>query len=98
MVHCALVHHVEGLKELVDGAAKGALILYGVAELVEFLAGAILDDRAPEFDDALGGLGRRDAGEAFAHHHGDGVFKGRIRAIAYVGVGAAMIAVFQHRG
>ena len=81
-----------------DRAAEGALVFDGVAELVEFVAGAILDDRAPEFDDALRGFGRREAREALAHHHGDGVLQRRVRAVADLGVGAAVIAVLQHRG
>ena len=96
MIHGALVHHVEGLEQLVDRAAEGALVFQRIAELVEFAAAPILDDRAPEFDDALRGLWRGKAGQALAHHHGHSVLQRRVGAVAHFRVRAAVVAILQH--
>ncbi len=76
--------------------AEMALILDQVFELVEFLAGAILDQRTPEIDQLLGGRRRRQAGQALAHHQRQRILDRRVGAIGDVLELAAVKALVEH--
>jgi len=63
----------------------------------ESAAGAALDPRPPQIDDALGGRRRTEAGQALAHHHGDRLLDRRIGAIGDLVELTAMETVIEHR-
>ena len=81
-----------------DGAPEGALVLEQVIEPVEVRAGALLDPRAPQVDDGLGGRRGGAPGEALAHHQRHGILDGRVGAVRDLGIIAAVVAVLQHGG
>ena len=54
----------------------------GVAQIAEARCRLFLDPGTPEIDIHFGVGGRRQAGQAFAHHEGHGLFKRRIPAVA----------------
>jgi len=89
--------HVEAGQHLPHRPAEPALVLQGVAEPVEILAGLLLNPRAPQIDDLLGRRRRLEAGHAFARDHRDRILQRRVRPVGDLVVVAAVIAVLQHR-
>ena len=81
-----------------DGVAEARLVLDQLFQLVEIAAGAVLDQRAPQVDQALGGRRRRHAGEPLAHQHGERLLDRRVGAVGDLVELAAMEAVVDHGG
>ena len=90
------VGHLEGLKELVDRAPEGALVLDRAIEPVEVGAGPLLDPGTPKIDDRLRGSRRRPARQAFTHQHGHCIFDRRIRPIRNIGKVSAVVGTHTH--
>jgi hypothetical protein len=82
----------------VDGVAEARLVLDQLLQAVEILAGAVLDQRTPELDQAACRLRGRHAGEAFAHQHGERLLDRGVGAVGNVVELAAMEAVVDHGG
>ena len=97
-IAAAVLAHFERVEQIVHGVAELALVLQQAFELVEFSPGAILDQRAPEIDQLLGRLRRRQAGQALAHHQGERVLDRRVGAIGDLVEFAAVEALVQHGG
>src|SRR5690349_7065754 len=67
----AVLAHVEIVEEIVHHVAEARLVLDQLFQPVEILAGAILEQWAPEFDQAPRRRRRRHAGQALTHQHGE---------------------------
>ena len=81
-----------------DDVAEARLVLDQLLEPVEILAGAVLDQRTPELDQALRRRRRRHAGEPLAHQHGERLLDRRVGAVGDLVELAAMEAVVDHGG
>jgi hypothetical protein len=79
-IHIGVGGHVEAGEQLLHGFGEAALILDGGAETIEIGPGAVLDPLSPQLDDGAGVNGRGRAGQALAHHHGDGLVERRVLA------------------
>src|SRR6185312_12617666 len=64
----AVLAHLERVEQIMHDVAELPLILDKVFKPIEITAGAVLDQRAPQIDQPLGGWRRRHTGKAFAHH------------------------------
>ena len=60
---------------------EGALVLDRAVELVELVAGALLDDRRARDRRSSARLAAARAGQALAHHQRDGVLQRRVGAV-----------------
>src|SRR6185436_13723085 len=78
----AVLAHVERVEQVMDDVAEQRLVLDQLFEPVEVLAGAVLDQRPPQLDQAPRRRRRRLPGEALAHQHGESVLDRRIGAVA----------------
>ena len=94
----AVLAHVEGVEQIVDGVAEARLVFDQPFEPVEIAAGAILDQRAPQLDELLRRRRRRLPGQALAHHQRDRLLDRRIGAVGDLVELAAMEAVVEHGG
>ena len=66
---------------------------------IEIVAGALLDEVAPQIDDLVGGGRGLCAGQPLAHHQRDRILDRRIGAVGDLLVFAAtMVAIVEHRG
>ena len=77
---------------------EGALVEDRVAEPVEIGAGLILDEGAPQIDQARARRAAVQAGQPLAHQHRDRLLERRLVAVARLGEGAAVKAVVEHGG
>ena len=94
----AILAHVEAVEQVVHDVAEAALIVEHALEPVEILAGALLDQRAPQIDELLRRGRRHFAGQPLAHHHGQRILDRRIGAVGDLVELAAVEAVVEHGG
>ena len=78
--------------------AETPLIRQHAFQAIKTAAGALFDQRSPEFDNLARGRRRRFAGEPLAHDHGDGILDRRIGAVSNLIVFAAMKSIVEHGG
>ena len=94
----AVLAHVEAVEQIANDIAEPPLVVEQASETVEVATGAVLDPWPPHVDELLGGGRRSEPGEPLAHHHGDGIFDGRVGPVTDVVELAAMKAVLEHGG
>ncbi len=92
----AVLAHVEGIEQIVDGIAETRLVLDQPLQAIEIAAGAVLDQRAPELDDLLRRRRRGLAGQPLAHHERDRLLDRRIGAVGDLVEFSAMETVVEH--
>ena len=94
----AVVAHVERVEQIVHHVAERRWSSTSVFEPVEIAAGLVLDQRAPQIDQLLGGRRRRLAGQALAHHQRQRILDRRVGAVGDLVELAAVEAVVEHGG
>ncbi len=93
-----LVAHVEGFQNVTEMAGKAGLVLELRDQLVQVVAGLVLDPFPPHVDQLGRTHRRRRAGQAFAHHHGERILqRGIFPARDFRRIGFA-VPVVEHRG
>ena len=93
-----LVGHVERRQDIAHFQSEARLVLDGADQARQVAAGALLDPVAPQLDDLAARLGRGLAGQALAHHQGDGVLQRRVGALGDLLIIGAVIALLEHGG
>src|SRR5206468_7373790 len=94
----AILAHVKIIEQIVHDVAEARLVVDQPLEPVEVLARAVLEQRAPELDQAARRRRRRHAGQPLAHQHGKRLLDRRVGAVGDLVELAAMEAVVDHGG
>ena len=94
----AVLAHFQRFEQLMHDVAELALILDQTFQAIEISAGALLDQRPPEFHQFARGWRRCETGEPFAHHQSERLLDRRVGAIGNVVEFAAMKAIVEHGG